>query len=89
MRWLVIYRSNSNLGCLAAVIAFLIIFMIFRFSWIVIFKTPVGWVLLAYILYRYISKRYRINKAKNEFTEAEEHPVDQSEEIEVEYEDYD
>ena len=84
-----IYRSNINLGCLAAVFTFLTIFLIFRFSWIIIFKTPVGWILLAYLLYRYISKRYRMNKAKKETFEAEDQTVRSSDEIEVEYEEYD
>lgn len=84
-----IYRSNINLGCLAAVITFLTIFLIFRFSWIIIFKTPVGWILLAYLVYRFISKRYRLNKAKKETFETEDQTVSASDEIEVDYEEYD
>ena len=84
-----IYRSNINLGCLAAVFTFLFIFLIFRFSWIIIFKTPVGWILLAYLVYRFISKRYRLNKVKKESFKSEDQTVPGSDEIEVDYEEYD
>ena len=84
-----IYRSNINLGCLAAVFTFLTIFLIFRFSWIIIFKIPVGLILFAYLVYRFISKRYRLNKVKKESFKSEDQTVPASDEIEVDYEEYD
>ncbi|OPL09394.1 MAG: hypothetical protein AVO33_00825 [delta proteobacterium ML8_F1] len=48
------YYYNNNLGCLIGTIIFLMLFFSFTR---VLFTTPIGWLIIAYVVIRWISRR--------------------------------
>lgn len=79
--------SGPNGGCLFLFILGIILFLLIRFAWAILFKTPLGIALLVYMIYKYYKFSKKV-KQKNTTT-YEQTDEGFKEEIEVDYEEYD
>ena len=79
--------SGANGGCLFLFILGIILVLLFRFTWMILFKTPLGIALLIYIIYKYFKFSKKVKQQKTERYEQKDEGL--KEEIEVDYEEYD
>ena len=83
-----VFRTNGNMGCGILILVVIIFFLIMRFAGWLVFGTPVGLVLLAYIIYRYFKKNKPVaDVTQNEYDQTPEF-TSTDEVIDVDYEDY-
>lgn len=84
------FRINGTTGCLFVVLIFILMFSIMRLAGSLIFTTPVGLVLLAYLAYRYFKKNKKDSVTYEDTYDQETHKHFESDEevIDVDYEDY-
>jgi hypothetical protein len=83
-----LFRTNGNAGCLIGILFMVVAFYVIRLTGAVVFGTPVGLVLIAYIIYRYFKKNKQA-EVSNTY-EAHEPDFDKSESvIDVEFEEVD
>lgn len=77
-------KNFGNMGCLIAILVFILLISIFRVGFYIIFRTPVGLVLLAaYLFYRYFYKKKQVEEEEHfEFKQDKEV-------VDVDYEDLD
>lgn len=83
-----VYRTNGYLGCLILIIVMMIFFTVIRFTGWVIFGTPVGLVLLGYIVYRYFKKN-KEQEVSKDYYEEEPNFNNDNDIVDVDYEDLD
>ena len=60
------YRANGNLGCFVIILVLLLSISMLTFFGKIIFTTPVGLVLLAYIVYIWYKKKNSIEAHEQE-----------------------
>jgi len=90
------YYYNNNLGCLLGTVVLLVLFFSFTR---VLFTTPIGWLIIAYVVIRWITHRPReMNRpdttARNPVHEepaasTQEKGFDKSDVIDIEFEEID
>jgi len=82
------FRTNGNFGCGILILVIIVLFLVMRFASWIFFRTPVGLVLLAYMIYRYFKKNKQVpDVTQNEYDSTHEF-TSNDEVIDVEYEDY-
>jgi len=82
-----IYRSTgNNTGCIVLLVILAMMLVLFRYIFVLLLKTPLGLIILLYILYRYI-RRWYIGRRYNGPTR--DSSEDLGPEIEVDYQAYD
>ncbi len=83
-----VVRTRGNLGCGIFILVLIVLVLIMRFASWIIFRTPLGIVLVAYMIYRYFkSKKHVADVTQNEYENHTEF-TSNDEVIDVEYEDY-
>lgn len=89
------FRMNGNLGCLVLIVVLLLTFSVLTIFGRIIFTTPLGLVLLAYIIYVWYKRKKRVvvNQQEEVNTNSEENASNKFAEdtgpvIDVDYEDY-
>jgi len=83
-----VFRTNGNMGCGILILVVIVLFLIMRFAGWLVFGTPVGLVLLAYILYRYFKKNKHVADVTQDDYEQKSDFTSTDEVIDVDYEDY-
>lgn len=77
-------KNIGNIGCLVLVLVLVLLVSMMSFAFTIIFKTPVGLILLAYLIYRFYFKRKKVSHVESfEFDHEEDDAID------VDYEDLD
>jgi len=84
-----VFRTNGYMGCLVGIIVFMLFFYLIRFTGWLVFTTPVGLVLVAYIAYRYFKKNRNQSEVTNDYPthEPEFKPTDDV--VDVDFEELD
>ncbi|MBI9015244.1 MAG: hypothetical protein JEZ08_23625 [Clostridiales bacterium] len=83
-----VFRTNGNMGCGILILVLIVFILIMRFAGWLVFGTPVGLVLLAYIIYRYFKNNKPVaGVTQNEYEQTPEF-TSTDEVIDVDYEDY-
>lgn len=80
------FRINGSMGCLIAILFVILMFSLMRIVGSLVFTTPIGLLVIGYIIYRYLkkNKKQTVTNAK-----PEHHDFKQEEEIiDVDFEDY-
>lgn len=83
-----VFRTNGNMGCGILILGVIVFFLIMRFAGWLVFGTPVGLVLLAYIIYRYFKKNKPVADVTHHESEHTPEFTSTDEVIDVDYEDY-
>jgi predicted membrane protein len=78
-----VHKNMGNAGCFILILVAVLAFSLLSFSWTLIFRTPLGLVLLGYLIYRYYKKNKRVEEPEHFEFKSEEEDV-----IDVDYEDY-
>lgn len=80
------FRINGSMGCLIIILVVILMFSLMRLVGSLVFTTPIGLVLVGYLLYRYLK-----NNKKQTVTsvEPEHHDFEKEEEIvDVDFEEF-
>lgn len=82
-----VFNFNKQNGCLILLIFALIMFLLFRFTWVLLFKTPLGLALVVYVIYKYYKRSKQVKQPRQAYRQDQAESV--NDEIEVDYEEYD
>lgn len=82
------FRANGNFGCGILILVAIVLILIMRFASWIFFRTPVGLVLLAYMIYRYFKRNKHVANVTQNEHESNHEFTSNDEVIDVEYEDY-
>ncbi len=86
------FKINRNMGCLIGVVVLILVMSIIGFFGKLVFTTPVGLVLVAYLGYRWYKKNKELNNVDTSssvhYTNPDKFSSDESEIVDVEFEDF-
>jgi len=83
-----VFRTNKNLGCGIFILVLIVFILLMRFAGWLVFGTPLGLVLLAYMIYRYFKKNKQVADVTNKEHNHEPEFNSNEQVVDVEYEDF-